>query len=557
MNPSAGRKTFPPTALWIIVAALLISLSWWNSAFTAMRILALWLVAAWLFERAPARVSEGQMAFLAALVAVGVVHLILFPAAEKPFAAACASLAVLLSILSGFVRQAFPATQNAKPFPHWNRWLAAGVGASALLLLLSLYRASAGRPPGAADSVTILAPLGYLLLMGEVAAAYRDTTRRPLVRHCLFWPPCLAVCVTVGQMLAMGIETRRSAMELAGGSPAQALRQNTAAMGFNSRLRLPPAENRLLLMRARIFDRMERPDAALAALLQRRRNLLLPPTDPMLRQLCDDYLSTRPLEPHIAALSHPSSLWRFEQLPLPKDAAERSFLLGLFARRGLLDRLMLYDAQYGWSENLDFGYLLESFEQAGREADSDAAAWLAYFKGICAFHLGLADGARSEFHRVLAQWPDDHNTHVWLERLGDPAPDTSATGPRATMGRIANERMIGNHRWGLNLDDALWTALEVRPESYRFHFEVRGLAGEGEWPILQVYLNGQRVLEQPVQTDKWTSVAWQMRFEADGHHRLVVAFANDVNKTVKGRRINRNLYLREIRIETAAATDGR
>ncbi len=553
MNSPAAPK-YPTPTLWLIAAALLISLSWWNSAATALRILALWLVAAWLFERAASRLSQGQTAFLASLTAAGVLHLILFPADGKPPGAVCANLAVLLIILSRLVRQAFPVNQRSKPFPHWNRWLAAGVGVSGLLALLLLHKASSGRPLSLADSVTILAPLGYLLLIGEVAGAHRDATRRSLVQRSLFWCPCLAVCVTVGQMLAMGIEARRSRMELASGSPTQALRRNAAAMQFNSRLRLAAAENQLLLTRARILHLLERPDAALAALLKRRRNLFLPPTDPALRRLCDDYLSTRPLEPHIAALSHPSSLWRFERLPLPKDDVERSFLLGLFARRGLLDRLLLYDAQYGWAENLDFGYLLESLERAEPQADSNAAAWQAYFKGICAFRLGLAEAARGEFQQVLAHWPDDHNAHVWLERLDALAADAPSTVSRTTTGRIANARMIGNHRWGLNLDDALWTALETRPASYRFQFIVRGLAGEGEWPILQVYLDGQRVLEYPVQTDQWATVVWEARFETDGHHRLVAAFANDINKTVKGRRINRNLYLREIRIETIAAT---
>jgi hypothetical protein len=108
--------------------------------------------------------------------------------------------------------------------------------------------------------------------------------------------------------------------------------------------------------------------------------------------------------------------------------------------------------------------------------------------------------------------------------------------------------MLGNLRYGLNLDDSLWTALEVRPARYAFEFEVKARPAEGEWSILQVYLDDSLVHEQEVRTRDWTVATIEARFEADGCHRLLLAFDNDLYKIVDGRELNRNLYFRQVTI---------
>ncbi|MBM3335630.1 hypothetical protein FJY63_13305, partial [Candidatus Sumerlaeota bacterium] len=122
---------------------------------------------------------------------------------------------------------------------------------------------------------------------------------------------------------------------------------------------------------------------------------------------------------------------------------------------------------------------------------------------------------------------------------------------RLPPGRIENSQTLGNHFFGLNVDDALWTGVEFRPGRYRLSFEVAGVPAEGEWPILTVHLDGVLKCEQPVKArfPTYTAITIEIESDRDECKRLVVGFANDFYAVVAGRSVNRNLYLRRVIIE--------
>jgi len=535
---------------WVLAVVLLVVTSWWNSATVAVRILLLWLTAMGVLGPWGRRNLGGRhRAVLAALLGVSFVHLVIFPASGQPLLVSCAKVAVLLLAVASLAGQTVAATRSARVSATWNRLAACGIAATVVMVLAYILTNPRAASVPIPTALAIFAPLAYVLVWGEIFRDYHEPARRPTVVRLLLVTPVVIVALATTQMLLMGIAAQRSGRAFRGGENQSALEWNTAALAINDRLRIAAAGDHLLLQRAGILDSLDRPVDALSTMLRRGRNRYCAPEDKLLRSLCDAYLTTSPLENQIAGLSHPAYLGYFEQLPLPQSPFTRSFLLGLFARSGLLDRLQIEYAQRGLPEEFDFGYLRRCLALKVSSPNTDENTWADYFTAICDFRLGQRDQARQILQRIFAEWPNNHNAGVWLERLA--VPDEAGRGAQATTptaGRIANAQMVGNHRWGLNVDDALWTALEVRPGRYAFDFDVSGLAAEGEWPILDVYLDGALVLEQPVRTRSWTVVRWETQFDRDGCHRFAVVFPNDINKVVEGRPINRNLYLREIRI---------
>jgi len=533
---------------WLLIAAtvLLLFASWWNNATASLRILFVWLLALAVLGRwGQQRLSDLQRAVLAALIGLGVIHLVVLPTAGQPMAAVAAKTVFLLMSLLSLGRQTFG---REHPFAKWNRCVAAGIAVSALLGLLHAFNILIVANTLAA-TVVIFMPLAYVLIFGLLASHYRNPKQQQILVRLLLVVPVIIPLLAMTQFLFLGIIKQRADRSLQRDDLESALRWNTTSLAINGRLRIGVAEDRLLLQRARILDGLDRPTGALEVLL-RRCHLLYPAAeDPTLRLLSDTYLTTTPLESQIVMLSRPTALFYFDKLPLPKNLLERSLLLGLFVRYGLFDRLLIEYAQGGLGEGFDFGYLRRSLDMLPPGGDKNNETWVKYFRGICEARLGRRDAAVANFRQVETRWPQYHNARVWLQRLGagtDRSVNNPATGP--SVGRIENAQMLGNHRGGLSVDDALWTALEMRPGRYGFEFEVRGLAAEGEWPILQVYLDGTLVLEEPVRAQTWTTVKWEADFDDDACHRLVVGFPNDILKKVGDRIINRNLYLRQIRI---------
>jgi hypothetical protein len=508
----------------------------------------LWIVALGVFGRWGRRLSDSQRAFLAALIGVGVVHLVIFPASGQPLAAVMAKALVVFCALLNLGIQTSDQEGSTKPFAKWNRRVAAGVAVSAAVgvgfacRILPMHSAVTA-------ALLILAPVAYVLIFGAATGLFqRPSEQRFLVRLWLVVPLIIAG-LSATQSLLLAITNQRAEQSLQRGDPRSALDWNAASLSVGERLRIPSVNDRLLLRQVRILDALDRPADALRVMLRRCRLQYPSPDDPQTRLLNETYLSTSPLQAQIDNVIDPSHLRRLDQLPLPKRLGERSLLLGLFARAGSLDRLQIEYAQHGLREGLDYGYLRRGLDSPSLQK-GQSEIWADYFRGICDARLGQRDAAAKDFRRVLARWPGYHNALVWLDRLGATASPPKKSKPTsAPLDRIENAQMLGDHRWGLNVDDVLWTALEVRPGRYLLRFEVCGVAAEGEWPILTVYLDGALVLEQPVKTQEWSTANWEAQFDRDACHRLVVGFSNDILKTVGGRTINRNLYLSQVQIE--------
>lgn len=535
--------------LSLMAASLLVLASYWSSATACLRIVLVWAVGLVVLGRwGQRRLSESHRAFLAALIGVSIVHLAIFPTSGQPPAALIAKAIILAAAVLRLPGQTFGGAGAARPFGAWNRYVAGGLALSAAVGILLSFRVAAVNDALAAIPA-ILAPVGYVLLFGALHGCYREADQRPFLVRLLRAVPVAVAALALTQFGFLEITKKCAGQSLQRDNPSSALVWNTAATTINGRLRFRGVEDRLLLQRAHILDALDRPADALGVLLKRYRLQFPRPDDAMLQSLSGQYLSTAPLETQIVALSHPAFLWRFDRLPLPDDRAERSRLLGLFARCGRLDRLQVEYAQRGLREGLDFEYLLRCLRPPQFVGDESSRVWAEYFAGICQARLGQRDAARDSFRRVLSRWPNYHNARAWLERLGatsESPKDAALTS--APLNRVENAQMLGNHRWGLNVDDALWTALEATPGRYTLQFEVNGLPAESEWPVLMVYLDGAVVLEQPVRTQAWTTVTREAEFTLDACHRLVVGFPNDILKAVGGRTINRNLYLRRIQI---------
>jgi hypothetical protein len=538
------------TARWplLLVGALLVLASWWSSATTCLRVLVLWVIALGVFGQwGQRRLSDSSRAILAALIGAGMVHLVVLPASGQPLTVLTVKAIIFLAALASLPRQVSGEECAAKPFAKWNRYVAAGVAVSAAMGVLYVCAIVPARNAPTA-TFAILAPLAYVLIFGSVACHYQRPKQRQYLVRLLLAVPVTIAALSATQFLLLGITKQRAERAFQRDELNWALHWNTVSLAINERLRIRVADDRLLLQRMLIYDALDQPANALDTLIRRCRFRYPPPDDTMLRALSEAYLATSPLDAQIVALSHPAYLWRWDNLPLPENLRERSVFLGLFVRRGLLDRLLIEYAQHGLSDGLDFGYLLGSIKPQSF-ADPNSETWAHYLSGVCQARLGRRDAACDHFRRVLSRWSGYHNAQVWLERLGATGESQLSTKTTSSpVGRIANTQMLGNHKWGLNVDDALWTALEVRPGRYALHFEVNGLPAEGEWPILTVHLDGALVLEQPVRTQTWTTATWETQFDRDACHRLVVGFSNDILKTVGGREINRNLYLRQIRI---------
>jgi len=551
---------------WFLLLAgtLLVFASWWISATASLRILILWVIAQGVLGPwGQRRLSDCQRMILAALIGVGVVHLVIFPIASQPLFVVAAKIFVLLLAYVSLTSQILGGKGTTRPFDKWNRYVAAGVAVSGTTAILHACHALGTRAIPA-TAAWVFSPLGYVLIFGFLASRYRDPGQRQPIVRLLAVLPVIIVAVATTQFLFLGIAKQRAQRSFQRDDLASALSWNTASLGINERLRIGLADDRLLLQRAHLLEVLGRPADALGALLRRYRVLYPLHEDAVLQRLCDTYFTTSSLEAQILAVGHPASLWRLDRLPLPENPDQRSFILGLFVRCRLLDRLLIEYAQHGLGEGLDFGYLLGSLESQSFKSDSNRETWASYLRGVCNARLGRRGAACEEFRHVLMSWPGYHNALVWLERLGGAG--ESLKGPQMATGKmpvppagkflgwVENAQMLGNHRWGLNVDDALWTALEMRSGRYMLQFEVNGLPAEGEWPILTVHLDGELVVEQPVRARTWTTVKWERQFDRDACHRLVIGFPNDILKQLGNRTINRNLYFRRLTIERLPAS---
>lgn len=537
----------PHEPFWLWIAAIvLLAASFENTATSCARVLLLWSVGLWIRGRwGRSHLSAKQRAFLTAVLGLGMVHLVLFPARDKAPLTEFAKHMIIWLPLLALIGQAIRWVRWPAPFPHWNLCVVGFLFVSAGIAACQIAFPSPDKPLPMTSHPAFLVPLAYLAIFGWIYGGYVEDSPRWRLLVWLEAVPLGVAAVAILQILLMGLGARRAESLYAQGDLEPALGWNQSALRVNERLRIRAADKRLLLQRARILDELDRPAEALQVMFRRTRETFWPPEDPAVRSFCNDYLTTAPLESHIAALSSITYLDRLEQTPLPESPSERTFLLGLFVRQGLLDRLLLEYTYCGLNGKLSFASLRQSLEQVPAAAVKTTGAWGDYFLGICDARLGRKDMARDDFRRVLNRWPNYHNACVWLERLS-----TSDTVPVLfPKSIITNAQMIGNHRWGLNVDDALWTALEVRPGRCSMEFEVSGLGVEGGWPILQVYLDGKIILDQPVRGKDWTRVRCEAKFDQDGRHLLVVAFPNDINRSVDGRNINRNLYFRQVMIE--------
>ena len=578
--------------LCLLATGLLVLASGWSSATTCARIVLLWVVAVGVLGSWGQRsLGDTHRAFLAALLGVGLVHLVVFPASGQPLAVVAAKTAVLLLALSGLVVRSVGSVRpadisgSAEPgsaggeahavqLAGRNRYVTLAIVLSAAMAIYYARRLLAGQSVAHAAVVpAILAPPAYVLIFAKLVCDYRNAKRRGFVARLLLVAPVAATILAAMQLTALGIAERRAGRLFEEGETASALQWNATSLAVNGRLRIRATDDRLLLQRAQILEALGRPTEALGAMFRRIRNRFWRPDEPRLRSLCDDYLTTASLDEQIVELSHPNFVWRFDRLPLPDDPTERSLLLGLFVRSELLDRLLIEYAQNGLAESLDFDYLRRSLESRERRGDKDADTWTDFFIGVCDAQLGQGELAHERLRGVLARWPRYHNALVWLERLdkapAGPGPLRRSAGilPASTSnqqpatdnvpqpGRIGNEHMLGNRRWELNVDDALWTGLEVRRGRYRLGFEVKGLPAEGEWPTLSVSLDGSLILEQPVKARDWITVEHELAFDRDGCHNLVVGFPNDLHKEIGDKIINRNLYLRQIVVRGLPASD--
>jgi len=544
------------------VAILLVVASFWNSAVAEARILILWAIAlAALGRWGERRTSPAQNALLGALAGVGLVHLVVAPGAGFPPAAQLIRIAALTAAIAAWAKSTGGAREErARASGETGRieriffsrpiFLVGLAGSLLTALFYALHFSAFRESPGAAVA-RMLSPAAYAAVFAGLGRMFLEPTAKRAARRILFVAPAAILALGAVRTGLMLRAQHRSERLFAKGDLQAALEWNRKALDLERALGFRAAANRLLLERARILDGLDRPAEALDTVLRRARARYLPPSEPLLRSLCDAYLTTSPLEEQIAALSHPLYLWRFDKVPLPEEKGERSLLLGLFARCGLLDRLLIEYAQNGLSHPLDFAYLQKSLAAARENSDPLQSVWRDYLLGVCEARLGENEAAAKRFRSVLERLPRYHNAIVWLERLGRPPAATArensgTTGAVRTAGVIENAWMLGNHRWGLNVDDALWTALEMRPGRYELRFEVAGKAAAGDWPILSVYLDGVLVLDRPIRSARWTFVNLDKRFVGDTCHKLVVGFANDIYRRVNGRIVNRNLYLRRV-----------
>lgn len=549
--------------MYSLAGVLLILAARWAAATTVLRMVGLWVIALAVFGRwGRQRLGDGHRAVLAGLIGVGGAHLVLFPTAGLSGQETGVKFSFVILTVYGLaaLHRRLKASDIPPAQDGTDKALVRVLTSHAVLWISVAGPVMCGVLTLMTDPTPLLAiwaPLAYFAIFVRLAYDYRVTARqRPVVSLFRAAPPAVAAVIVFQIVLLVLAERRaldaeRQSGTQLGGLVYKALGEIETAMAVNDRLRLRDVEDRLLLKHARILSRVERQEDALEAMLRRQRNRSWAPQEPLSRSLWDAYLTTAPLDRQIIALSHPLYLWRLDELPLPQDPQERLFLLELFAANGLFDRLLVEYMQGRLTELLatsDAGSLREILHlyakgvlrwRTNRGANWSSEIWAAYFEG--------------SFSRVLKAWPDYHNALVGQYRLAKRRPAEYPAPAPPAYGRIENAQMLGNHQWGLNVDDALWTALEMLPGRYAFHFEVAGKPAANEWPVLSVHLDDALLLEEPVRSETFTTVTCAAEFDTEGCHRLVIGFSNDIYKQLGGTTLNRNLYLRRMTIERQGA----
>lgn len=552
----SDRPIYLPAA-WLIVIA-----SWWISAGDALRLFVLWVIALLILGRwGERRLEASHRSILAGLLGVGMLNVVIASNAGDSVVALGLRAMILTMALADLLPWPGAARSKAATPPPAvatrSVWLLAAFTLSVLAGAVFVWRPPTGRAAQISCGLIALAPLAYYLVFRSLVRDHWTLANRETAASCLLALPPIILIISAAQIGLL------AGTWYAAGTPEtieeyqRALKWNAVSLKVNQWVQSRTVEDRLLVERARNLAWTARNEESLEVLLRQRRNHYFPPGEPRLRALCEAYLSTGTLEEQIVALSHPRYLWRFDELPLSDDMELRSLMLGSFVRNGLLDRFVVEYVQGRLTKALDIAHLHSSLTALRlRSEDPNQCAQMDYLLGILTTWLGGYDQAREHFLAVLKTWPDYHNALVWLDRLRDKG-DTTSTLPAAypPTGRIAHHQFLGNQRYNLNVDDALWTALESRPGRYELALQVKGQPADGEWPVLAVYVDGVLALEEPVRSDVWTTETCSIEFESDGSHRLVIGFQNDMYRETDGRLINRNLYFSHLAVRPVAAVE--
>ena len=419
---------------------------------------------------------------------------------------------------------------------------------------------------GLRRAVQILTLAALFLLSVKYLHATRRERVAAVVLVCAL---CLTVALGATRFLRIEILLQRAARQLSAGQRAAAQEAASAAERDNGKMGWPPFDLRAREIRRDLFCATQRYDLALKEmteyLLQLRKREMVRASflrsaysaTPELFEFFKRYLQPVPLAPLLEKYNSLQQARFFLDIHdgSARNVADDAILLLLFLRKGFLDRLWERYATSGFPEMADLAAYedaLDSFSlrQPARAAEAQ------FLVGVVRFRTGDYPGSLEAFRKVLEAQPDHANAITYVERLAAIQGQTDLLSTiRGRSRRIAPEMMQGNRRWGFNVDDTLWTALEVNPGRYGISLSVRGTPALGVAPQLSVFLGNtdKPLFQGTISSTDWTTVTLQETFASEGCHRFLLSFDNDFyGRNSQGVLENRNLEFRGAGIERLA-----
>ncbi|NQU44952.1 tetratricopeptide repeat protein [bacterium] len=544
-----------------IVFCLAAAAGWWLDAVTLSRLAALGVIC--LLARLPIFVSRSRLElnrWVIALIGVGFVHLSGVGSPVSPTFDRI-GFAVVHGLVIGayavvFVRMFSRMRRDQKIeeiFMGRDLWvLNLGLLIFAALWGIGVTRGGWSLPSLVHGFYSGLRPLS-LLLLTLLAIRIVPTPRWEWIVSFVL-AGLIGVCVLLGGLRFVQVHGYLESAEMRVAEKEMEAAEDSLVLARSANLFLQWASfaQRRLLIHRQILSLDGRHRDVLEITSEYAKARLSGKLDEEPRQWLDRYLEALPLdEAFFPELNRPVKIEPLERLheTLACDPATEEMLLLDFARAGFTDRLA---ERYAWCgipplEQRDaFATALEREDHLGEGSDLSVI----FFRGLLAFRSGWYDRAEQHFEQALGINPNHHNALVFLQRISASRGDVRNSGRyRRIAGKITHGEMFGNHKWGLNLSCGLYAAVEVNPGVYRFVMRINGGAAGGQPPRLAVRLDGTTVLRQIVGVKGWHEESFDLSFEEEGRHRLVVIHENPyVGENAAGEREIRILQLEEVEI---------